>query len=762
MLPELTQPNCLLAKSFNGNWKGSYSLVGHTADVVNAVTTLVDILGNRLVTQFNLSCDLVTLRATARLAAYLHDWGKANNHFQEMVRGKRNPREQMVRHEAISVLLALEYRSWLEQDKNTFLTAVAAAGGHHLKLGGKAGKKTDNFFEDRPSGTDRIYLYLKPNYFKDLLVYGVKELGLPRQLPESLKTPPDSWTVVGIKQRRLQAEETFYQEWECDANLVAVVKVLLVAGDAIGSASPQVDWGDYQNVYEWMREELNQTLSEADLQRVIDTRRDGKPLYPFQEELYEKSARVTMARAGCGTGKTLGAYNWARKHAIGRKLFFCYPTTGTSTEGFLDYAHDTVESVLLHSRADIDLDMAQTGEEEDSGGELIRDEETGKLIESFEDEAAKKLDSFKSWGAKVSVCTVDTVLGLLQCNRRPMYCFPAIANAAFVFDEVHCYDDALFGALLRFLKVVKAPILLMSASFLPWQVAAIEDAAGEEVPIIYGDKELENLPRYQFHFKNEPDWERVQQELENGGRVLWVCNQVNTAIDVYEHATHTLGLNAILYHSRYRYEDRVSHHRSVVDGFKKNIPILAVTTQVAEMSLDLSATLLVTQIADPAGLIQRLGRLNRKYFGYSLDAIFYPEDPKMVGYPYSQEELDAGESMVQSFQGEVNQAQLAAWLENSEMKGKPSNHFVWLDGKWRTYPASLREAGYTIAAVLERDLSEIAAKPARDIAKYVLPLPAKSVKAWKRHRKGYPIAPTDQWEYSVEQGAIELKRRGKV
>ena len=104
--------------------------------------------------------------------------------------------------------------------------------------------------------------------------------------------------------------------------------------------------------------------------------------------------------------------------------------------------------------------------------------------------------------------------------------------------------------------------------------------------------------------------------MANGGKVLWVCNQVNVAIAVYQEAKRR-GLNAVLYHSRFRYEDRVAHHRAVVDGFKpENPPILAIATQVAEMSLDLSATLLVTQIADPAGLIQRLGRLNRKYCGH--------------------------------------------------------------------------------------------------------------------------------------------------
>ncbi len=764
MLPELKQPDRLLAKSVDSSWKGSYTLVGHTADVVNAVTTLVDVLGSRLISQFNLNCDLTKLRATVRLAAYLHDWGKANNQFQDMVRGKRHPlnQPQMVRHEAISVLLALEFRDWLDQEDSDFFTAVVAAGGHHLKLGGKAGKIAPDLFEIRSSGDDRIDLYLAPQYFKDMIVYGIKKIGLPK-LPQSLKAPK-CWTEREIKDLRLKAENTFFEEWQPDVSFVAVVKSLLVAGDAIGSASAKVTI----NIYEWIQQELSRTLTESDLQNVIDARQKCHSLYPFQIELNEKSTRVTMARAGCGTGKTLGAYNWAKKHAIGRKLFFCYPTTGTSTEGFLDYVRDEVESVLLHSRADVDLELelTQTGEEEDNGGEIIQDETTGKLIQSFEDEIAKKLESFKAWGSKVSVCTVDTVLGLLQCNRRPMYCFPAIAQAAFVFDEVHCYDDALFGALLRFLELVKAPILLMSASFLPAQVEAIQKAVGERVEIIKGPKDLEELPRYRFDQVDVPDWERVKEELTriyelpNGekvcGKVLWVCNQVNTAIAIYEHAK-SLGLNALLYHSRYRYEDRKDRHRDVVDGFKKDQPILAVTTQVAEMSLDLSATLLVTQIANPAALIQRLGRLNRKYCGHALDAIFYPEQEKMERIPYTEDEFKAGLQLVRSFQGEVNQAQLAAWLEQLNIRGKPKKDSVLLDKKWRTYPASLREGGYTVTALLEQDEMKTS-----EIPRYTVPLPAKDLKNWKRHKSGYLIAPADQWGYSSELGAYEINKRGKV
>ncbi|MEG4242923.1 MULTISPECIES: CRISPR-associated helicase Cas3' [unclassified Microcoleus] len=749
MSPELKQPKRLLAKSIENGWKGSYSLIGHTADVVNAMTTLVEILGDRLIVQFGLTCNVTFLLATVRLAAYLHDWGKANNHFQQMVRGKRQAlnEPQMVRHEALSVLLALEFREWLEQGEGDFFTAVAAAGGHHLKLGGKAGKLAPDLFEIRASGDDRIYLYTAPQYFKDILKYGVKKLGLPRSLPQSVRNLPSNWTVADITQRRSRIERAF-ADWEPEVKLLAVVKSLLIASDSIGSASGQNDRRDIQKVWEG----LKSTLTEPDLQNVIKERLKGNAMRPFQVDLGNASSRVTLARAGCGTGKTLGAYNWAKTHAVGRKLFFCYPTTGTSTEGFLDYVQDEVESVLLHSRADVDLELARTREEEDNGTELFIDD-AGKLMQAFENETAKKLDSFKAWGVKVSICTVDTVLGLLQCNRRPLYCFPVIAQAAFVFDEVHCYDDALFGALLRFLEMVKAPVLLMSASFLPWQIAAIEKAAGEKVPIIPGDAELEQYNRYQFHLVEAPNWERVEAELAKGGKVLWVCNQVNEAIEVYRTAK-SKNLNAVLYHSRFRYSDRVEHHRAVLDGFKKDEPVIAIATQVAEMSLDLSATLLVSQLADPAGLIQRLGRLNRKYCGHALDAMFYPPPNR---YPYEQEEIAQGRILIQSFDGEVNQAQLAAWLEKMGIQGKPKTQMVLLDGKWRTYPAALREAGYTVTALLEQDIATVNSSKASELSRYTVPLTAKETKHWQRHKKGFLIAPKEEWTYSKEIGAKEVK-----
>ena len=742
-------PNILLAKSFDsGHWKGSYGLVGHTADVVNAVTVLLENIGQGIINQFDLKCSWEGFRATARLSAYLHDWGKANDHFQMMVRGKRDIREnpQLIRHELASMLLAWEYREWLQQCPNAdFRTALVAAGGHHLKLGwdSKTQSPNDELGEIRNgSGSDRLSLYTGSQYFRGMLKYGVKALGLPKQLKLSVK-PSREWTVNEIKSKRRLLLEDFIDWQVTDSNFVSVVKALIIAADSVGSALPNTDL----KISDWIEKQVSVKLAESEVEQVVNQRLNGQEMRPFQVALGESQLRVTLARAGCGTGKTLGAYNWAKRYAVNRKLFFCYPTTGTSTEGFIDYVHDQVDSVLLHSRSDVDLaHLMSTGDEDDT---------------------ATKLESFKTWGTKVSVCTVDTVLGLLQCNRRPMYCFPAIAQAAFVFDEVHCYDNRLFGGLLRFLEVVKAPVLLMSASFLPWQLEAIQKAVGESMEIIEGAKELELLPRYRFHLSDNPDWERVTQELEktyalpNGehicGKVLWVCNQVSTAMTVYKDAKQR-GLNAVLYHSRYRYQDRVDHHRAVIAAFKGNKPVIAIATQVAEMSLDLSATLLVSQIANPAGLIQRLGRLNRRYIGRSLDAIFYP-DPK-VRFPYSQEDLDSGRTMLETFTDEVSQAALAEWLERSPQQGKPDKETVLFNEikKWQAYPAPCREAGHTVTALLEQDKQIVDKLPAKVLPKYTIPLlSTKKVQKWERHRKGYPIAPSREWAYSTELGAYLIK-----
>jgi CRISPR-associated endonuclease/helicase Cas3 len=795
----------LLAKSvpLHEPWQGAATYVGHISAVMRSADTLVEHLGKEILQQLGLNnISLECFTATVRLGAYLHDWGKANQHFQVMVRLKdlkdckdeqeRKQQEQlkecwneihqrqMIRHEILSGVLAMQvpsFRSWLEQCPNAdFHAAVWAAMGHHLKIGGKKGRETGQITEI-PGGTgSELSIYTQHENFTALLKMGARYLGLPETLPER---PEEKWTRDALEDAIDNLHEEFVdfeEKIEKDGELqrfIAAVKATVITADIAGSALPNTEY----KIEDWIKNVLGLVLTEKDLQSLIDQRLGRNTLRPFQQEIANTNERVTLVQAGCGTGKTVAAYAWGKKYAIGRKLFFGYPTTGTASQGYLDYAAETsIETLLMHSRATIDLE------------EILFSNEAKHERNPEDTEDAERIDarlaSFNAWQSKLIVCTVDSVLGLIQNNRKPLYAWPALCQSAFVFDEVHAYDDELFGALLRFLKTFRgAPTLLMSASFTEGQLKAIrqviEEELQEKLKVIPGPLNLEKLPRYTLHqIPNTDDaWEQVEAALGTSQKVLWVTNTVGNCIALYQEAKERLkrlGLSSpLIYHSRYRYKNRVSKHKAVVEAFKADGAVLAITTQVCEMSLDLSAHLLVSAMAPAPALIQRLGRLNRKVIEDDAGNVYLASGkvcPALIynwteRYPYEEKELMTGKQLLAHLPlDEISQQQLAEVAALLESKTPDDVYSSWLDGHWRSYPRSTRKAGYTLTVLLEEDISKIR-KITRQSGKFfgveaqrwTVPIQlVDSFAQWEREGV-YPIAPKTAVKYSEETGAESCK-----
>ena len=104
-------------------------------------------------------------------------------------------------------------------------------------------------------------------------------------------------------------------------------------------------------------------------------------------------------------------------------------------------------------------------------------------------------------------------------------------------------------------------------------------------------------------------WKRP---AKSGGRVLYVANTVARATAAFDRLGPEWGPRARLYHSRFKYEDRVRIQGEVLELFRSPGPAFVAATQVCEMSLDISATLLISELAPFPSLVQRLGRLNRR------------------------------------------------------------------------------------------------------------------------------------------------------
>jgi CRISPR-associated endonuclease/helicase Cas3 len=130
------------------------------------------------------------------------------------------------------------------------------------------------------------------------------------------------------------------------------------------------------------------------------------------------------------------------------------------------------------------------------------------------------------------------------------------------------------------------------------------------------------------------------------------------------------GWPTLCYHSRYRLCDRRDRHNALIESFKEAArnthtpqPILGTTTQVCEMSLDVDADVLITEVAPISALIQRMGRCNRdngRMLRESrIGTVFVIRREQGRDKPYDSVDLDAADSFVSAIVGRpVSQEEL--------------------------------------------------------------------------------------------------------
>ncbi len=761
----------LLAKSCpleNIPWEAT--LLGHSQLAHQCAEMLVQTTGEAQLKALGLDAKRYwePLRRIVTVAAAIHDLGKANDHFLGMLYGGRHfVLHQGIRHEWLTYYLFTTepWQSWLTQaldgeEKFRFI-ALWCVSGHHPAPGRPSPP------DQAPGGSGtHLWLLLEHKDFRQVIAWMEKLWNLPplpgtvfRNQKLSLLSTGELFTHL---RKRLIQDRIRWKQWQTTApelrKLTAAAKACLIGADIAASILAKGNQTcTIKQIGQWLS---NSLPSSEDLKKLIQDRLGGQSLRGFQVRTGASSQRVTLLQAGCGTGKTIAAYHWAATQCPGKRLYLCYPTTGTATEGFRDYLFDPESkrgkfgAHLFHSRAQADWELllGARGEEDEAEQEV-------------------RLASLQAWFTPVVCCTVDTVLGLLQNQRRGLYAWPALAQAAFVFDEIHAYDQRLFGTLLRFLRELRGvPVLLMTASLPQERLKALQRTLGEhgeQLHQICGPQDLETLPRYRLECVPGKVEQRVRDELAQGGKVLWICNTVDRALTVAEQMANC---RPLVYHSRFRYCDRVARHQEMIAAFKPERvePALAVCTQVAEMSLDISATLLVTELAPVPALIQRLGRLNRfarpnqppRPFVVvepldeqgNFSATPYGEDSDQYG-PWPQQ---AREWLKRLGSGPLSQRDLAKAWEETAVTGPPRPHpSLWLDGGPRTLVDTIRDPSPGLLVLLEQD-TEPVKRDAKELIKRVLPMPPPpksfSWKEWDRLR-GVRVVPEQYILYDPKRGA---------
>ena len=290
--------------------------------------------------------------------------------------------------------------------------------------------------------------------------------------------------------------------------------------------------------------------------------------------------------------------------------------------------------------------------------------------------------------------------------------------------------------------------------------------------VIAGEAELENRPRYRLESRSSSDdcWPEVLRALEESEKVLWVCNTVGDAVKVFQQGV-ARQIPTLIYHSRFRYRDRVERQRDVLAAFAPTAPAcLVVATQVCEMSLDISADLLVTALVPLPSLVQRLGRLNR----FAEDAspirpcLIYPFTGRPYDNPEHRKQIGATQRAITALANKpCRQADLAAhlnamWAEETWIEAS-----AWLDGGWQSEAFPAREGENTITMIREEDLAEISRElgpeqaglwTGQKLVPWTIPMLLNEAYAFVKRAGGYPVAPRGDIIYDLTEGARWRKK----
>jgi CRISPR-associated endonuclease/helicase Cas3 len=750
-------PTVLLAKS-KRQGRSPVTLEAHLQDADNSAYLIFRLdrrLGQNWCRLFKLHSPELQNRflLNLRVAALLHDGGKANEDFLSAVQNSGFVTQTM-RHEHLSALILClpEVQKWLGQNPELDVDIITAAVlSHHLKAS-REDTTTNNgksYKWGEPQTLKKsVQLYLQHSEITSTLLRIAEVINLLKDsIPQLIQ---GDWGIdpawdKAIKSGRDRAED-FMDDLDDDIEngdfdrrqLLVAVKAALIAADAVASGLVREgitisDWindvvhtdaiDEYEIANKIIYPRLGQIQAKQAKKKFITEeffaehnqqqleQLKEQMLHKFQLKLSFQSSR-TLLLAGCGVGKTLAAWIWAeaqsQKYSVS-KVIFLYPTRGTALEGFKDYVGwaPEADAALVTGTARYELESMQQNPDEGENSSKV-----------YRSEADERLYALSFWQKRFFSATVDQFLSFMEHSYQSLCLMPALADSVVIIDEVHSFDRSMFDNLVSFLKNFDIPVLCMTATLPQSRRKELEDAGLSVFPTESDRPELEDLKekeekeRYQIHLADSFSFayqQAVKAYHQDKKRVLWVVNTVDRCIAIAERLKSEHGIEALTYHSRFTLKDRQHVHGQTIEAFspKNGSRAIAITTQVCEMSLDLDADVLITEFAPISSLVQRFGRANRHLLRDFADIYIYKPFKEK---PYDKEELVIAKKFLDSLgDGLISQHQLAqALAEYSQNERNADGLSRFLTSGYFATPGSFRDADeFTVPCILDRDLEAV-------------------------------------------------------
>jgi len=298
--------------------------------------------------------------------------------------------------------------------------------------------------------------------------------------------------------------------------------------------------------------------------------------------------------APTGAGKTETGFIYLQ-----RKGFFMLPYRVSANgvymraEGmFRDYAG------LLHSSA-----LSYVLEREENREDIKNNQEGTAFLNYF---------LSRNFAKPIIVSTPDQLMHFVFRYKGFEKYYATALYSRLVIDELQSYDPITLAFIVQGLEVLAqngGKFLVMTATF-PEFLRERFERMGVEFRVFNTQKE----PYHHVQVIDDSIDNYVERmiELSQKAKVLVVVNTVRKAIELKEKFEKAGLQNVKLLHSRFILKDRKEKEIEIMEFFNSQEKGFWITTQLAEVSLDLDADYLFTELSTADSLIQRMGRCNRK------------------------------------------------------------------------------------------------------------------------------------------------------
>ncbi len=554
-------------------------------------------------------------------AVALHDFGKAATGFQKQL---TDDTRWNYRHEILSTGFVVNLQ-FPEETKQAIALAILT---HHKDIG--------TLVEKHPCWQQNEYGYqewqrkvaeLTPNWDDLMEIQEQVQRWCPTE--ECLWTPIISTDQLISGYREYLApylndlEDGELTPLHCTYGML--LRGCMIACDHLASAGKN----EIQTALDNLETHLTQHVKEKAKEKGRDFHRWER----FQKASGETDGQL-MLSAPTGSGKTEAALLWSDKNqceTLGNRVFYVLPYTA-SINAMYDRLKELVTDDkigMLHGKASYFIYQA-----------LVDKEYTSQDAATS---TRQELNLTRKICRPYKVLTPFQLLKAFFGIRGFEMQMAEMSQGLFIFDEIHAYDPHTTALILTMITKLRedydAKFCIMTATMPKFLKQMINNAVGElaQVEMTPEDRD-KKFTRHRVKLLDGNIHDaipKIKDRLNEGQRVMVVCNTVKQAQNVFEELREIVADDkAKLLHSRFILRDRERIEKELEDAN------LLVGTQAVEVSLDIDFDCLFTEPAPIDALIQRFGRINRKGKKGICDVHISKEGGKNDSFIYSSEKVE--------------------------------------------------------------------------------------------------------------------------